>query len=90
MSSNALDKESWKRAWGPATRTFGYITGIYVLIFLIINVPVYILLSLGAPAVLGEVANYIMVLAFVFAFFLAFFKVLDEERPGIQPLNLVK
>lgn len=89
--SGLTDKESWRRAWGPALRVFGYITAIYVVIYLLIIAPAYILVSgLGFPEVLNEIAGLLAVLGFVFAVPLSFFKVQDEMQPGEIPLQMSK
>ena len=88
MSQGLSDLESWRRAWGPAMRTFGYISALYVITFLSVVIPAQILIFLGiAPEVISGVATLLVVIMMVFSIFLAFFKVLDEERPGVVPLT---
>ena len=82
MSERFLDVEGWRRAWGPAIRTFGYMTALYVLLFIVLIVPTYAIVSAGGPSAPYEIAGFVYIIAMVFIFFLSFFKVLDEERPG--------
>ena len=88
MSQGLSDLESWRRAWGPAMRTFGYISALYVLTILFIGLPAYVLVSLDiAPEVISSISTLLTVILMIFSIFLAFFKVLDEERPGVVPLT---
>lgn len=80
MDNALFDKESWKRAIGPAFRGFAYTMILYVGLFVLLIIPFYLIGLLGLD--IGSIINPLMALGFVFAFFLAFFKVLDEERPG--------
>lgn len=89
--SGLTDKESWRRAWGPALRVFGYVAAIYVVIYLLVIVPAYVLVNkLGLPVLINEIAGLIAVIGFVFAIPLSLFKVLDEQQPGEIPLQMSK
>ncbi|MHA2173100.1 MAG: hypothetical protein ACXAB7_24865 [Candidatus Kariarchaeaceae archaeon] len=83
MSEAMFDMTSWKRAFGPALRTFGYLATLYILLFLLILAPAY---AIGGAVY--TLAGQILAILMVFAIFLAFFKVLDEERPGAIPLDV--
>ncbi|MHA2092149.1 MAG: hypothetical protein ACW98K_14950 [Candidatus Kariarchaeaceae archaeon] len=82
MSEAMFDMTSWKRAFGPALRTFGYLASLYILI-LIILIPAW---AIGGS--FYTLAGPILTILMIFAIFLAFFKVLDEERPGAIPLDV--
>ncbi|MHA2254409.1 MAG: hypothetical protein ACXAD7_28980 [Candidatus Kariarchaeaceae archaeon] len=89
MSEMLFDYTGWRRALYPALRTFGYLVVLYLLMFIFLIVPLFILVELGAPSELYDVFGGTLVPVFmVFALFLAFFKVLDEERPGSIPLKI--
>lgn len=81
-----FDKASWKRAFTPAFRAFAYFTAIYVILVIILLVPYNILLAVGSN--LSSIFSALYALSAVFAFFIAFFKVLDEDRPGDIPLKM--
>ncbi len=82
-----FDLQSWKRAFGPSFRSFMYFSMIYVILVVLILIPFNILLYFQID--LSEIFYMLMALAVVFAFYMSFFKVLDEERPGQLPLKMV-
>ena len=88
MSSSIIDWAGWRRAWGPALRCIGYLAAIYTISFIILIIPTVLISAAGGPD-LGSFAISLFSLAFVFGFFLAIFKVMDEQRPGEIPLDMV-
>lgn len=90
MSEAIFNLGSWKRAFSPALRAFGYVAALYVLMTTVILLPAYILIALGAPSQIYDFAGILVLFTMFFAIFLAFFKVLDEERSGVIPLDLTK
>lgn len=90
--SGFMDMEGWKRSWGPAMRVFSYISGLFVLLFLVVVLPIYIIVvGFGLPmAIYNQVAGMLMFLGVAFSIPLAFFKVQDEMSPGIVPLEMSK
>ncbi|MCY3411062.1 MAG: hypothetical protein INQ03_05420 [Candidatus Heimdallarchaeota archaeon] len=89
MSGGILDYSSWKRAFTPAFRAFAYFTMIYLIQFVILYLIIWILSAFVPEEIVSFLYSTISVVIIVFAFFLAFFKVLDEDRPGDIQLNMV-
>ena len=86
MDNALFDKESWKRSFAPAFRVFAYTTIIYTLLFLIIMLPYFLLSLIGLD--ISALVTPLMAIGFVMGIFVAFFKVLDEMRPGDIPLQM--
>lgn len=89
MSEALFDKESWKRALSPAIRVLGYTAAVYLVMYIIIILPIYLLVQAGVPDALWEVyAAPLYTILMVFFFILILFKVIDEERPGQVQLDM--
>ena len=80
MDDALFDLTSWKRSFTTAFRAFIHTSFLFLIILLLITIPSWILGLLGVD--LSQVFSWLSVVAFVLAFFLAIFKVLDELRPG--------
>ncbi len=85
-----LDFPSWRRAWTPALRAFGYVAVLYVLLLLFIVFPIFIIVSLGAPTLISQLTGTLIPIFMLLLLFLAIFKVLDEEKRELITLGTVK
>lgn len=90
MDAGFFDKESWKRSIGPAVRVFAYIAMLFVFVYIIVLVLNYLLLLItGDSTIASTVSGYFSSVLFVFSAVIAFFKVLDEQKPGNVQLEVL-
>lgn len=68
--------ESWREAWGPALRAFGYFSAFFLLYYVL-----GVAFAFTGLSILIWIISFLAPVYLVFAVFLSIFKVLQEQKP---------